>query len=74
MLHHYRSSADGSLWRGGGIVLIILSARLVEELFGKGNILAVNEGRRESRLRVGHWAVSHPNKGPLGRSKMIWWL
>lgn len=57
-----------------GIVLIILSAKLVEELSGKGNILAVSERRRESRLRVGHWAVSHPNKGPLGRSKMIWWL
>lgn len=54
--------------------MTILSAKLGEELSGKGRILAVNEGRRESRLRIGLWAVSHPNKGPLGRSKMIWWL
>ena len=65
------TSIDGSL---GGIVLTRLSAKLWEELSGRDRILAVSEGRRESRLRAGHWAVSHPNKGPLGRSKMIWCL
>lgn len=35
--------------------------------------MAVSKEKRESRLRVGHWAISHFNKGPIGRSKMIWW-
>lgn len=46
------TSDNGDL---GGIVLTISSTKLVEELSGNGRILAVNEGRRESRLRVDHW-------------------
>lgn len=55
-----------------GILFFLLNCG--GELSGEGSILAVNEGSRESRLKVGHGAVIRPNKGQLGRRKMIWWL
>lgn len=74
MLHDYRSYFSRSVFGGNRFDYFFCYIGGGVTVSGKGSILAVNEGSRESRLKVGHWAVIRPNKGPLGRRKMIWWL